>query len=352
MKKEMIKNIVSWSLIAIVLILTFMVLKPIGIALIVGLLFGYILKPVDNKIRKLVKNKTLSTIILIILLVTLLVVPIIYFAPNIVKETYEVYGELKQVDIQGLITKIIPSSSNDEILYQLTVSFNNFIDKLAEIVMNYFSNIISDIADVLLQISVGIFAFFFVVRDYDLFLASINRLSPFNKRMGEKIKKQFKSVTNSVIVGQVLVGIIQGILMGVGFLVLGFDNVLVLTILSIVFGIIPIIGPWLVWIPVALFTLMQGDVTKALILAGYGFIFVSNIDNLIRPYLISKSSSLPIIVSLIGTVGGLMAFGIIGLIIGPLILSYALIVLETYEESKYTKEEKLEEKNEVKNKKI
>lgn len=352
MDKSFINNLVTWSLIGIVLLLTFIILKPIGIAILVGMLLGYIFKPVERKIRKLVRNKTVSVLIMIILLLALIIIPIISFSPTIVKQLYDIYGELKRIDISSLITSIIPSLKGDEILYHLTVFFNNFIDKLIVQIMNFVTNIITNIANVLLQIFVVFFTFFFVVRDYESFLKSISKLSPFKKDVESKLAKEFTSVTNAVLMGQALVGIIQGVLMGLGFLILGFNNVLLLTILSMIFGIIPIIGPWLVWIPVALFTFLEGNTTIALLLAGYGFIFISNIDNLIRPYLVSRSSNLPTAISLIGTVGGLLAFGVMGLIIGPLILAYALIVLEFYEKGSYTTITSRGEKNEVKNKKI
>jgi predicted PurR-regulated permease PerM len=339
MDKSAIDNVVTWALIIGVLVLTFIVIRPIALAILIGILFGYLFKPVENKLRKLFRNKNLSAIILIILIIFLLIFPIIYFAPTIVKQTFKVYNEIQDLDIRQTIINIIPSLKNDEILYQLNLHLSDFMD-----------NIAVNIPNILFQIFACIFTFFFVVRDFDIFKDYLSSLLPFPQKFKTRLTKEFTSVTNAVLMGQVLIGIIQGAFMGIGFLVLGFDNVLILTLLSMVLGIIPIIGPWIVWLPVGIYTLVKGDITTSLILMAYGGIFVSNIDNLIRPYLVSKSSNLPVIITLIGTVGGLLAFGFIGLVLGPLILSYALIVVEAYKKGDRFNSIFIGDRNEAKNK--
>jgi predicted PurR-regulated permease PerM len=146
-------------------------------------------------------------------------------------------------------------------------------------------------------------------------------------------------------IGQVLIGIIQGLALGLGLLIIGLPNVLSLTFLTMVIGIIPVLGAWLVWFPVAIYMFLAGDVTSAIILILYGGLFVSNIDNFLRPYLLSKSSRLPISIGLIGTIGGLYFLGIAGLILGPLILAYALIIIEFYKEGRLGEITKKHHKN-------
>ncbi len=337
MRKSQLNNIIIWGIVLVILILTFIVLRPIFIAIIFGFLLGYIFKPVEKRLRKLVRNKTLSTLIILIALLALIIIPIVSFTPTLVQQTFEVYGEMQDFDLSTVFSYFSTPFLNDEIIYQLDVSLNSFIDQAIQQIMQSFSDVIINIPGLLLQIFVAFFTFFFVVKDFDKLNHYVYKISPFSKGAGKMIANEFKSVTNAVLMGQVLVGLIQGLLMGLGFLLLGFDNILTLTFLSMVLAIIPIIGPWLVWGPVAIYSLIQGDITTAIILSLYGAIFVSNIDNLIRPYFVSRSSNLPIAISLIGTVGGLMAFGIIGLIIGPLVLAYTLIVLEVYKDGKIIK---------------
>ncbi len=352
MEKEQLNNIITWVLILIVLVLAYMVLKPILIAIIFGFIFGYIFRPVEKKLRKVFRNKTLSTIIMLVFLLSLIIIPIVSFTPTLIRQTFQVYGDLQAFDLSAIFNKISTPLLSEEIIHRLDTSLNSFINQSVNSIMQSFSKILINIPGILLQIFVTFFIFFFVIRDFEVLNKYIAKISPFSIGTGKMLSNEFKSVTNAVLMGQVLVGLIQGLLMGLGFLILGFNNILTLTVLSMVLSIIPIIGPWLVWGPAALFLLMQGDTTIAIILALYGAIFVSNIDNLIRPYFLSRSSNLPVVVSLVGTVGGLMVFGIIGLILGPLILAYALIVIEMYKSGKFTKLYKIERRDEIKSKKL
>ena len=97
---------------------------------------------------------------------------------------------------------------------------------------------------------------------------------------------------------------------------------------------IPVLGSWIVWMPVGLFLIFTGQTFDGIFLLLYGALFISTIDNLIRPYILSKQSNLPIALSVIGTIGGLYFFGIAGLILGPLVLAYVLIIIEFYQQGK------------------
>jgi predicted PurR-regulated permease PerM len=90
----------------------------------------------------------------------------------------------------------------------------------------------------------------------------------------------------------------------------------------------------MVWLPVSIFLLSTGQIFQGVFLAIYGLLVVSTIDNLIRPYIISKRSNLSVPVSIIGIIGGIMFFGITGIVLGPLILAYALIIIDFYKNGK------------------
>jgi predicted PurR-regulated permease PerM len=159
-------------------------------------------------------------------------------------------------------------------------------------------------------------------------------LSPFSKSTEKKFLEEFKGITKSIVVGQVLIGIIQGLAIGIGLFFLGVPNALMLTLAAAIVSIVPVLGSWLVWLPVSIILLMTGSTFAGVFLFFYGALFVSIIDNFLRPYFLSKGSHLSVPLGVIGTIGGLFFFGIAGLILGPLILAYALIILEFYRQGK------------------
>jgi len=149
-----------------------------------------------------------------------------------------------------------------------------------------------------------------------------------------KITKEFRGITNAIVFGQLVIGIIQGLALGAGLFFLGVPNVLTLTFIACLVSIIPLIGSWTVWLPISIFLFMEGQVWQGGFLFLYGALFVSTLDNFLRPYFLSKNSGLPVSLSIIGTIGGLYFFGITGILLGPLVLAYVLIIIEFYQDGK------------------
>ena len=171
--------------------------------------------------------------------------------------------------------------------------------------------------------------FFFVLRDNKEILSYLTTLTPFSKEIENKLIKSSKDITLSVIYGQIVIGFVQGLVAGIGFLIFGVPNMIFLTLLAIFAGILPIVGPAIVWIPVAIYLLVAGNTLAAFGVTFFGIISVV-IDNLLRPFFISRSSKMHPLLSLLGMIGGFFFFGILGFILGPLILAYVIIILEIY----------------------
>jgi predicted PurR-regulated permease PerM len=183
----------------------------------------------------------------------------------------------------------------------------------------------------LIHLAVVMFVFFFALRDGREAVEYLRSLSPLKVEMNQRIFEKFKDITNSVLIGQILIGIIQGLIAGIGYFILGVPNALLLTLLTIIAGIIPIIGPPIVWIPVDIYLFLSGRPIAAIFLLIYGTLIVGWIDNLLRPLFVSIKTKLNTGIVTIGMIGGLLSFGIAGLILGPLILAYVLIVFEIYQ---------------------
>lgn len=120
---------------------------------------------------------------------------------------------------------------------------------------------------------------------------------------------------------------------GLGYFVFGVPNAILLTVITVIAAIIPVVGPWLVWVPVDIYLFGTGNTSAGLGLLIYGLVIISWIDNVIRSMIVSRRTQLNTGIVMIGMSGGLFAFGFIGLIIGPLILAYVLLVIEVLRKS-------------------
>jgi predicted PurR-regulated permease PerM len=156
---------------------------------------------------------------------------------------------------------------------------------------------------------------------------------PFSKEIEKKIVDQTKMITTSVVYGQVIIGLIQGAVAGLGLFLFRVPNALLLTVIMCVAGIFPIIGTAIIWVPITLFLLIEGNLTAAIGVAIFGF-FSSIVDNFLRPIIVARKSKIHPAFLLVGMIGGLYTFGVLGFILGPLILAYLLILFEVYQSKK------------------
>ena len=181
----------------------------------------------------------------------------------------------------------------------------------------------------LLQLFVVFFTFYFVLRDKEQLISYIKSLMPFSRDVEKKIFEQTKGITISVLYGQVLIGMIQGVITGIGFFIFGVANWLFLTFLAIIAGIFPIVGTTIIWIPVAIYLIVTGKTLTALGVIIFGSVAMF-IDNILKPVFVAKRTSMPTSLILLGMIGGYFLFGVLGFILGPLILAYLIIILEIY----------------------
>ena len=141
--------------------------------------------------------------------------------------------------------------------------------------------------------------------------------------MREEDRQEFlrigHNVTRSVLKSLVVIGAVQGFFSGLGFYFVGIEGVIFWGIIMGFLSVIPFIGPVIIWLPVAIYLVIQGQYWSAVFLAGWFWIFVASIDNVLRPYLIGSETKMPDVLVLLTTLGGLFMFGAIGLVIGPLV---------------------------------
>jgi len=311
-------------------LLSFLIIRPIVLSIIAGLFLAYIFYPFFIRLSKFIKEKNISALIIILLIVFVIFIPLRFLFPTITRQVFQAYTFTQQINIGGLLEGILPETLSTDTI----ANVNNFISKIMNTVFSKLSDLLLNLPAVFLQVAVTLFVFFFAMRDGEKLKEHVKSLSPFSPDIEKSLETQFRGITNSVVYGQIVVGIIQGVLTGVGLFIFGIPNALVLTIIAVLLSILPIVGAYLIWAPAAIYLLLSGNFWQAAGLALYGGVIVSWIDNILKPYIVSKRTKIPSVLVLLGMIGGLIVFGIIGLILGPLILAYLLVIIEAYKGKK------------------
>jgi len=334
MVDEYFKKISTTIIIVGLLVLSFFILRPLITAIIIGIILAFIFTPLYNAINKKLRMKNVTAFIMCLILIILIVIPVWYLAPVMINQSIKFYMASQQIDFVKPLQTIFPSLFQSETFStEIASAIRTFVTTTTNSLMNSFSNIILNFPKIFLQFVVAFFTFFFVLRDKENLISYIQSLIPFPKDVEKKLFKSSRDITISVLYGQVVIGIVQGLVTGLGFFIFRVPNALLLTALAALAGIFPIIGTAIVWIPVAIYFLIAGNNFAAFGVIAFGLISTI-IETMIKPVFVSRRIQMNSSIILIGMIGGLFLFGILGVILGPLILAYLLIILEIYRNKK------------------
>jgi predicted PurR-regulated permease PerM len=178
-----------------------------------------------------------------------------------------------------------------------------------------------------LAFTVMLFILFFIIRDGRAIARLGAALVPLEAERREELAVRLADVTRAVVRGTVLTSMVQGLLLGIGFAIVGLPAPVVFGVMAAVLSVVPFGGTALVWVPALIYMLVQGHYGQAIGVAVVGVI-VSSVDNFLKPILISGRSPLPTLAVFIGVLGGLAAFGLIGLFLGPIVIALVLALID------------------------
>jgi predicted PurR-regulated permease PerM len=170
------------------------------------------------------------------------------------------------------------------------------------------------------------FILFFAIRDGERMFRALRTLVPLDEREKTRLFDHLASVTRALVYGTGVTASVQGTLVALGFAVVGLPSPVVFGVLAALAALIPLVGTPVVWAPAVIVLAAQGRWTAALVLLVWGG-FVTTIDNFLRPWLVSGLAEIGALTVFIGVLGGVAAFGPIGLILGPLVLALALALI-------------------------
>ncbi len=179
---------------------------------------------------------------------------------------------------------------------------------------------------------IALFALYFLLQSGGGLWQRSKRYLPFSDANADALAAQFVSVTQATFVGLAAAATLQGTLVGIGFLIVGLPGAAFWGLITAVASVIPVFGAALVWVPGCLVLIVEKQYGNAALLAGIGALVVSNIDNVVRPYIYRRVSDIHPLVTLVGAFAGLRYFGLLGVLLGPLAITYFFQLLHIYDE--------------------
>jgi predicted PurR-regulated permease PerM len=334
-EKELSKFAVPIAIFALAVISFFMI-KPLFTPIILALFVAYLLLPVYNGLNKRIKSRQICAGVIILAILLCIITPSLFLLPTLLKDLLDFYLSLKEFDIYSLVGKIYqPMLESKTVGAEIIAASNQLKTYFSNFILSVVKNSVLNVVSIIFGILIFLFTLFFSFVESNKFAEYFSILFPFPKYYRDKFYNKFNKITNSLIYGQIVVGILQGLVAGIGYYVLGLDNAFLLTLLTLIVGIIPIIGPWLVWMPLDLILFVEGNTGQALSLFLYGMLVINLVDTLIGPKVVAKKAEMNSAIALIGVIGGIYFFGpIIGFFLGPLVLGYLILLIEIYLDKK------------------
>jgi predicted PurR-regulated permease PerM len=183
-----------------------------------------------------------------------------------------------------------------------------------------------------LNLVIAFFGLYYMLRSGPTVWGTVRPYIPFSPHTADALRDRFVSVTEATLLGTVLVALLQGIIIGLGFWIVGLASPLFWGTVTAFASILPVLGSALVWLPAVIVLLVENRPGAAIALAVIGGGLASNLDNLLRPIIYKRVSDLHPMITLIGAFAGVKYFGLLGVLLGPLAIAYLFELLEFYRE--------------------
>ncbi|MCS3421107.1 AI-2E family transporter [Pseudomonas yamanorum] len=323
---------------------SFWVMAPFWSALFWGAVLAFASWPVMRLLtRWLGGRESLAAGILTLVWMLLVALPLVWLGFNLADHVRDAVGLIKDIQVDGLPEApawlgsipfvgerlVAMWDSIDQQGAALMVSLKPYLGQVG----NWLLARSAQIGGGILELTLSLVFVFFFYRDGPRLAMFVHRL--LERLIGERAGYYIELVAGTV--QRVVNGVIgtaaaQAVLALIGFLIAGVPGALVLGIVTFLLSLIPM-GPPLVWIPATAWLAWKGDYTYAVFLGVWGTFIISGVDNVLKPYLISRGGNLPLVIVLLGVFGGLIAFGFIGLFIGPTLLAVAYSLLTDWSAS-------------------
>jgi predicted PurR-regulated permease PerM len=336
------------AVVALLAYLSFRIFEPFLAPIYWAFLLAFMLFPMNRTVRSLLRGRRALAAALMTIGVTLgIAVPAALIAVAFAKQAVELghrvsaLGERYQISGPVDLLKLPVLGGAIEFLQRrFGVEDTQLRDWLVQGSQDAVQFLLARGRDVLVgafglvgMLSVTLFVLFFFFRDGDGMAGRLVGVIPFDGRRKEKLERHLEEVTRAVVFGTVVTAFVQGILLGVGFWITGVPSPVVFGAIAAVASFVPLVGTALVWVPAVVYLWTQGVIWKTLFLAIWSIVIVGTSDNLLRPLLVSGKSQVGTLTVFFGALGGLAAFGFVGLFLGPVILALVLALLEFVEEA-------------------
>ncbi len=322
-----INKVLLLILFLIFLYISYLIVKPYFVAFIVSAILAYLFYPVYLFVKKYLKHPGLSAGVVIGLIIIVFLTVAFFLTNALIDQSVLLYQNIKDINIGGLgdaVTRVFGEHVD------VNVYLKEIVNQVLTFVLQQASSLAVSIPKKAIALLVSLFILYYLFKEGEHITENIKRVLPLNASEKEELVNRTTKVLKATVYGVFITAVLQGIVGTIGFFIFGVDTPILFGLLLTIAATLPYLGTALVWVPISLYMISTGDYFNGIGLFIYGACIISLLDNVVRPLIISKQSQLHPITTFLGVLGGIATFGIVGIILGPLLLALFLTLTDFY----------------------
>ena len=326
---------------AVILVLAFQVFRPFVLDLTVAIAVAVLLAPAQNRLaRALGERRSLAATILVLLATLVIFIPVLTSLVILVRQTLAFFDwAMPHLDPEGmkrLWSDTLPTRFpvlRGWILRtegQITPLFSNALAELMARANSTLQSLLSGLAKLFFDLVLFLIMLFFLLKDGPRLKAELRPISPFSEMQERQIFDHLDKTVKASLQAMVAVPLVQGLLAGVGFFLFGVPSPMVWATAVILASNVPVLGSPLGWMPAVVYLFLEGRTWPAVGLFLFGLLLISGIDNVVKPLILRGGAQIHPLLGFLAILGGVLAFGFHGFLVGPVILSLVLSAIRIY----------------------
>lgn len=329
---RIVEHVFFFGVMAVVGYLVWRMFAPFISALALAAIIVTICYPLYRRVVEYVprKNESLAAFVTTLLVLVIVIIPLFLLGSAILREAITIYQQLGQSEYSFAASIEQIESTINGYAPGWELNIRDYLRQGAQWLASHLGVIFAGTASTIFLFFIALIGSFYFFRDGKAFTKKLVSISPLPDAQDEFILQRLSIAVRSVAVGTVLVALIQGVLTALGLTIFGFERAILFGAIAAVGALIPSVGTTIVFIPAVLYLLATGNYVNAIGLTVWGTLAVGLIDNLLGPYLMSRGNVIHPFLILLSVLGGIVVFGPIGFIVGPVIVSFFIVLIELY----------------------
>jgi predicted PurR-regulated permease PerM len=335
------RNIRWWVLLlvtAILLYLCWRMIQPFLSVILWATVLVIVFHPVHRRLKQRIRNSSLAALVSSALVILIILVPVSLVTLAVINELSNAVASVQQgadylMDPNSPFTGPILNFLGQYIDINHLRSEEFLVERVRGVggqLAGRTLGFIGGLIGAIVQTFFVIFTMYYFFRDGDNISRNVRDSLPLDREQADRIMVRTREVIDASVYGVITIAMIQGTLGGLAFWALGLRSAIIWGVVMTFLSMVPMLGAFLVWVPAAIYLALTGHYVKAILLAAWGTLVIGMIDNFLRPKLVGSRTRLHELLIFFSVLGGLNFFGVIGVVLGPVVLAITLSLIDVY----------------------